>query len=126
MQYNKRHRRRHRSRRRHSSRRRGNGGANAGGAAGAAADGTTSALAAGPSNGEAAGLVVTVDGPSENYDEGSAWSPERSSFSMSRRYGIRMVGRSGSSKHRTSIVNNPSKMYSHSEVQIYISKRLIC
>ena len=58
------------------------------------ADGTTSALAAGPSNGEAAGLVqVRVDAPSgsgcsedNGFDEGSAWSPERSSVSCSRRY----------------------------------------
>ena len=56
------------------------------------ADGTTSALAAGPSNGEAAGLVqVRVDAPSGNsedngFDEGSAWSPERSSVSCSRRW----------------------------------------
>ena len=59
------------------------------------ADGTTSALAAGPgpSNGEAAGLgQVRVDAPSgcnsedNGFDEGSAWSPERSSVSCSRRY----------------------------------------
>ena len=63
------------------------------GAAMTGANGTTSALAAGPgpSNGEAAGLVqVRVDAPSGNsedngFDEGSAWSPERSSVSCSRR-----------------------------------------